>query len=90
MLKVKFNLYLYQKHSYLYIIIINLKIKIMYTEAFLFVGNLLQNGLIEKIKFGKTEFKVRFKGDKRFVPYEYSGDEIVTFLEDLENAEKRK
>lgn len=60
----------------------------MYTEAFLFVGNLLQNGLIEKIKFSKTEFKVRFKGDKRFIPYEYSKEDIITLLEDIERLEK--
>lgn len=62
----------------------------MYTEAFLFVGNLLQNGLIKKIEFGKKKFKVRFKGDKRFVPYEYTEEEIVIFLEDIENHEKRQ
>lgn len=62
----------------------------MYTEAFLFVGNLLQNELIEKIKFGKAEFKVRFKGDKRFVPYEYSGEDIITLLKDIEGLENKK
>lgn len=60
----------------------------MYTEAFLFVGNLLQNGLIEKIKFNKTEFKIRFKGNKRFIPYEYSKEDIITLLEDIERLEK--
>lgn len=55
----------------------------MYTEAFLFVGNLLQNGLIEKIEFVKDNFEVTFKGESRSVPYEYSGEEIVIFLEDL-------
>lgn len=59
----------------------------MYTEAFLFVGNLLQNGLIKKIKFGKKYFKVKFKGDERFVPYEYHQDDILTFLKDLEGME---
>jgi len=62
----------------------------MYTEAFLFVGNLLQNGLIEKIEFEKIEFKVKFKGEERLIPYEYSGEDIVTLLEDLENFEKRQ
>jgi len=62
----------------------------MYTEAFLFVGNLLQNGVIEKIKFGKTEFKVRFKGDKRFIPYEYTEEQIIDLLGDIENHEKRQ
>jgi len=61
----------------------------MYTEAFLFVGNLLQNGKIKKIKFGKNEFKVRFKGDKRFVPYEYSEKDIITLLEDIEKLESK-
>lgn len=62
----------------------------MYTEAFLFIGNLLQNGLIEKIEFGKDGFEVTFKGEKRTVPYEYSGQEIIIFLEDLERVENRK
>ncbi len=62
----------------------------MYTEAFLFIGNLLKDGLIKKIKFGKTYFKVKFKDSKRYVPYEYTEEEIVIFLEDIENHEKRK
>lgn len=62
----------------------------MYTEAFLFVGNLLKNGLIEKIEFGKDNFEVTFKGESRTVPYEYTEEDIIILLEDLENFEKRK
>lgn len=60
----------------------------MYTEAFLFVGNLLQNGLIKKIKFGKKYFKVKFKDSKKYVPYEYNEGDILIFLQDIEELEK--
>lgn len=61
----------------------------MYTEAFLFVGNLLQTGLIKRVKFGKNYFKVKFKDSKKFVPYEYSQNDILVFLQDIEEIEKR-
>jgi len=60
----------------------------MYTEAFLFVGNLLQNGLIKKIKFGKKYFKVKFKDSNKYVPYEYAENDIIVFLKDIEDLEK--
>ena len=62
----------------------------MYTEAFLFVGNLLQSGLIKKIKFNKKYFKVKYKDSKKFVPYEYSENDIIIFLQDLEEMETEK
>ena len=62
----------------------------MYTEAFLFVGNLLQNGLIKRVKFGKNYFKVKFADSKKFVPYEYSENDILVFLQDIEMLENKK
>lgn len=62
----------------------------MYTEAFLFVGNLVRNEVIEKIKFEKDYFHVKFKGDKRYIPYDYSEHDVITLLKDIEESEKRK
>jgi hypothetical protein len=63
---------------------------IMYTEAFLFVGNLVRNEVIEKIKFEKDYFHVKFKGDKRYIPYDYSEHDVITLLKDIDESEKRK
>ncbi len=57
----------------------------MNTDAFLLIGKLLQNEAIEKIKFGKKYFKVKFKGSKKFIPYEYDKGDIMIFLQDLED-----
>ncbi len=62
----------------------------MYTEAFLFVGNLFQNGLIEEIKFGKDYFHVKLKGEEIFTPYEYSEHDVITLLKDIEELENKK
>lgn len=61
----------------------------MYTEAFLFVGNLLQNGLIEEIKFGKSKFKVKFKGETKYFKYRYDQTDIDYFLEMYEIVESK-
>jgi hypothetical protein len=53
----------------------------MYTEAFLFIGNLLQDGKIEEVVFKKKGFRLRFKGEKQLFHYTYTGDEIIKFLE---------
>lgn len=62
----------------------------MYTEAFLFIGNLLQNELIENIRFEKDYFHVKFKSDEREVPYDYSQHDVETLLKDIEEAENKK
>ncbi len=62
----------------------------MYTEAFLFVGNLLQNGLIEEIRFDKNHFYVMFKEEEVFTPYEYSEHDVITLLKDIEELESKK
>lgn len=59
----------------------------MYTEAFLFVGNLLQDGLIKKIKFRKNTFKVIWKNDSQ-ARYDYNQHGVIEFLEDLEELKK--
>lgn len=59
----------------------------MYTEAFLFVGNLLQDGLIKKIKFIKNTFKVIWKNDSQ-ARYDYNERGVIEFLEDLEDLKK--
>lgn len=61
----------------------------MYTEAFLFVGNLLQNGLVEKIEFGKKKFKVLFKGEEKPFKYHYDKTDIEYFLEMYEIVESK-
>lgn len=53
----------------------------MYTEAFLFVGNLLQDGKIEEVRFLKSGFRVRFKGEKGWFDYPYTETGIISFLE---------
>jgi hypothetical protein len=53
----------------------------MNTEAFLFVGNLLQDGKIEEVVFKKKGFRVRFKGEKQLFHWKYSENSIVDFLE---------
>lgn len=75
---------------YLYIIINHLNIFNMNEEAIFFIGNLLQNEFIKKIKFSKKYFKVKFKGDKIFTPYDYSRHDIQTLLTDLEELENSK
>lgn len=62
----------------------------MYTEAFLFVGNLVRNEVIEKIQFEKYYFYVKFKGEENYTPYDYSEHDVITLLKDIEEAEKRK
>ena len=59
----------------------------MYTEAFLFVGNLLQDGFIKKIKFRKNTFKVIWKNDSQ-ARYDYNERGVIEFLEDLEDLKK--
>jgi len=53
----------------------------MYTESFLFIGNLLQDGKIEEIVFTKKGFRVRFKGEKQLFHRKFSETCIVDFLE---------
>lgn len=53
----------------------------MYTEAFLFIGNLLQDGKIEEIVFKKKGFRVRFKGEKHLFHYKFEAGWIIKFLE---------
>lgn len=60
----------------------------MYTEAFLFVGNLLQNGLIKKVEFGKNNFKVTWK-DSGKTKYSYDEQGVIDFLELYEDQEKK-
>lgn len=56
----------------------------MNTEAFLLIGNLVKDVEIQKIKFGKKYFKVKFKKLSKYIPYEYYETEVIIFLEDLE------
>lgn len=53
----------------------------MYTEAFLFVGNLIQDGKIEEVVFTKKGFRVRFKGEKQLFHYKFTEESIIDFLE---------
>jgi len=53
----------------------------MYTEAFLFIGNLLQDGKIEEVVFTKKGFRVRFKGEKQLFHYKFTEESIIDFLE---------
>jgi hypothetical protein len=53
----------------------------MYTEAFLFVGNLLQDGKIEEVVFKKKGFRVRFKGEKFLFHFKFTEAGIIDFLE---------
>lgn len=53
----------------------------MYTKAFLFIGNLLQDGKIEEVVFKKKGFKVKFKSEKRFFDYDFTEQGIMNFLE---------
>lgn len=62
----------------------------MYTEAFLFVGSLLQDGKIEQVIFEKDEFKVKFKGEERLIPYDYTSEDVIVLLKDIENLENKK
>ena len=55
----------------------------MYTEAFLFIGNLLQDGKIKKIKFRKKTFKIIWSNEAQG-RYDYNEKGIIEFLEDLE------
>jgi hypothetical protein len=60
----------------------------MYTEAFLFVGNLLQNGLIKKVEFGKNKFKVTWS-DGGKTKYNYNENGVIEFLELYEDQEEQ-
>lgn len=53
----------------------------MYTEAFLFVGNLLQDGKIEEVVFKKKGFRVRFKGEKQTFNFKFTEEGIINFIE---------
>lgn len=60
----------------------------MYKEAFLFVGNLLQSGVIKKVEFGKNKFKVTWH-DAGKTKYSYDENGVIDFLELYEDQEKQ-
>lgn len=60
----------------------------MYTESFLFVGNLLQSEVIERVVITKKGFKVKFKEEKQVFSYRFEEDSIISFLELYETYEK--
>lgn len=62
----------------------------MYTEAFLLIRSLLKDEKIERVIFEKDEFQVKFKGEERLIPYEYTEEDVIILLEDIENLEKKK
>ena len=59
----------------------------MYTEACLFVGNLLQSGAIDKVIFRKKTFKIIWS-NKSEARYDYNEQGILEFLEDYEEKTK--
>lgn len=61
----------------------------MYTEAFLFIGNLLQNHLIiQKIELLKKGFCVKWT-DGGKTKHSYDESEIIEFIELYEDQEKQ-
>lgn len=59
----------------------------MYTEAFLFIGNLLQSEVISEFVMTKKGFRVRFRDEKQLFYYTFEKDDIMTFIELYETYE---
>lgn len=60
----------------------------MYTEAFLFIGNLLQSEVITELVITKKGFRVRFRDEKMLFKYKFNEDSIMSFIELYETYEK--
>lgn len=53
----------------------------MYTEAFLFIGNLLQSEVVTEFVMTKKGFRVRFRDEKQLFHYDFTSEGIIEFLE---------
>lgn len=53
----------------------------MYTESFLFIGNLLQNEVVSEFVMTKKGFRVRFRDEKQLFHFKFEEKSIIEFLE---------